>query len=79
MLPLEQAGEGKARRFKIRGLREGWAWTQRDWLQTTEDTGVGNPRAADPAKGREYLERLAARIGGFLIDLAAADLDELYE
>jgi len=79
VLPLDKAGEGKARTFKIEGLREGWAWTQRDWIQTTEDTGVGNPKAASVEKGRVCLERLAARIGGFLAELAAADTDDLYE
>ena len=79
VLPLDQAGDGKASRFKLKGLREGWAWTQRDWMQTTADTGVGNPRAASVEKGEEYLERLTAKIGGFLAELAAADLDDLYE
>ena len=79
VLPLDKAGEGRARKFKIEGLREGWAWTQRDWIQATEDTGVGNPKAASVEKGRVCLERLAARIGGFLTELAAADTDDLYE
>ena len=79
VLPLSQAGDGKARRFKIEGLREGWAWTQRDWIQTTADTGVGNPHAATVEKGRLCLERVCAKIGGFLAELAAADLDDLYE
>lgn len=79
VLPLDQAGDGKARRFKIEGLREGWAWTQRDWVQTTADTGVGNPRAATVEKGKDYLGRLAVKIGGFLVELAAADLEDLYE
>jgi len=79
VLPLDQAGDGRARRFRVKGLREGWAWTQRDWMQTTADTGVGNPRAASVEKGKEYLERLAVKIGGFLAELAGADLGDLYE
>ncbi|MEW6751833.1 MAG: creatininase family protein [Candidatus Latescibacterota bacterium] len=79
VLPLEQAGEGRTHRFRIRALREGWAWTQRDWTRATVDTGVGNPQAATPAKGEEYLRHLAARISSFLVELAAADLDDLYE
>lgn len=79
VLPLSQAGEGKARRFKIQALREGWAWTQRDWLQITEDTGVGNPRAASAEKGRLCLERLVTRLSRFLVELAAADLNDFYE
>lgn len=79
VLPLDQAGEGRARRFRIRALREGWAWTQRDWVQTTTDTGVGNPRAATRVKGEECFSRLTARIASFLVELAAADLSDLYE
>ena len=79
VLPLSQAGDGRERKFKIAALREGWAWTQRDWLQATIDTGVGDPAAATPDKGRACLEALAAQLAGFLVDLAATDLDELYE
>jgi creatinine amidohydrolase len=79
VLPLEQAGTGAARKFKIQALREGWAWTQRDWVQTTADTGVGNPGAATEEKGRAYLDRLTDRIGSFLVELAAADPADLYE
>ncbi len=79
VLPLAQAGEGRSRRFRLRALREGWAWTQRDWVQTTADTGVGNPRAATAAKGEACLRLLAQKIGSFLAELAAADLADLYE
>src|SRR5205809_144026 len=44
--PLSEAGPGRARRFTITALREGWAWAPRRWRQVTEDTGVGNPAAA---------------------------------
>jgi len=79
VLPLAQAGEGRERRFKLQALREGLAWSQRDWLQITADTGVGNPRAASAEKGRRCLEGLTRKIGQFLAELAAADLDNLYE
>jgi len=79
VLPLAEAGDGRARPFRVQALREGWAWTQRDWIQTTADTGVGNPHAARPEKGRRYLEGLAEKIAGFLVELAAADLEDLYE
>lgn len=79
VLPLAQAGEGRSRRFRLQALREGWAWTQRDWVQTTADTGVGNPRAATAAKGEACLRQLAQKIGSYLIELAAADPADLYE
>ncbi len=79
MLPLSEAGEGRARKFKVTGLREGWAWAPREWSRVTDDTGVGNPAAATAEKGGKFLDAVADRISGFLVELAAADLDDMYE
>jgi creatinine amidohydrolase len=76
--PLEDAGAGEARVFRIRALREGWAWAPRDWSQVTDDTGVGDPRASTPDKGRGYFEAVTRKIGGFLAEMAAADVSDLY-
>ncbi len=76
--PLGEAGDGKARAFKLQGLREGWAWAERQWTQVTEDTGVGDPSGATAEKGRRFLDAVTARIAAFLVELAAADLDDLY-
>jgi creatinine amidohydrolase len=77
--PLTDAGAGAARRFRVQGLREGWAWTPRRWTQVTDDTGVGNPVHATPAKGAAYFKAVTERIAGFLQELAAADLAQMYE
>ena len=77
--PLSEAGPGAARRFKVEGLREGWVWAERSWLKLTDDTGVGNPARATAEKGQRYLEAMTQKIAGFLVDLAACDLDDLYE
>ncbi|MGH7710162.1 MAG: creatininase family protein [Gemmatimonadaceae bacterium] len=77
--PLSEAGRGAARRFRVRGLREGWAWTPRQWTQVTEDTGVGNPALSTPAKGVAYFTAVTEQIAGFLQELAAADLAAFYE
>ena len=77
--PLSEAGTGRARRFRIAGLRDGWAWAPRVWTKVTDDTGVGNPAAASAEKGARYLDAVSDRIGGFLADLASADPEDLYE
>jgi len=77
--PLTEAGAGKARTFKVRGLREGWAWAPRDWIRVTEDTGVGDPSTGSAALGALFFRALSQRIAAFLLELAAADLDDLYE
>jgi creatinine amidohydrolase len=45
----------------------------------TEDTGVGNPAAAKPEKGERFLDAVTERIGGFLVELAGADIGDLYD
>ena len=77
--PLETAGEGRTRPFRLRALREGWAWTPRVWSRATFDTGVGNPALATAEKGRRYFEAVTEKIASFLIELAAVDPDALYE
>ena len=79
LLPLSEAGPGKARKFRIAGLRDGWAWTPRQWSKVTDDTGTGNPAASTQEKGEKFLRAVTERIGGFLVDLAGADLNEMYQ
>ena len=77
--PLAEAGDGAARQFRIAALRQGWAWAQREWSQVSADTGSGNPAGATAAKGQAYLEAATANIAQFLVELAAADPQDLYE
>jgi creatinine amidohydrolase len=79
VLPLSEAGSGKARGFKIAAFREGWAWAPRQWTQVTDDTGVGNPAASTAEKGKRFVEAVAGKLGDFLIELAKADPKRLYE
>ena len=65
-------------RRSIAGLREGWAWAPRRWTAITDDTGVGDPSAATAAKGEAFFRAVTERIGGFLVELAAADTSALY-
>lgn len=77
--PLETAGPGRARRFRLRGLREGVAWTPRQWTQVTDDTGVGNPANSTADKGRRFFDAACSRIADFLVELAQADPAAMYE
>ena len=79
LVQLERAGPGSAHRFTVAGLREGWAWAQREWTRVTDDTGVGDPRAASAEKGRAYLDAVIRKLAGFLVELAATDRDHLYD
>lgn len=77
--PLGTAGDGATRRWRLTGLKDGWAWSQRQWTQVSTDTGVGDPRRATAEKGAAFAAVTAERISQFLVELAACRLDELYE
>ncbi len=76
--PLGEAGDGKARRPKIGGMREGWAWSPRKWTQVTSDTGIGDPAAATADKGARYAAAVTSKLAELLTELARIDPDDLY-
>jgi creatinine amidohydrolase len=77
--PLSEAGDGHEKRWKIPALRDGAAWAPRRWTEISADTGVGNPALATAAKGAQYAAECTQIMGQFLIDLAKADVNDLYE
>ncbi|MFD3000151.1 creatininase family protein [Pontibacter toksunensis] len=79
VLPLEEAGDGRDKKPKIKAYREGWAWAERKWSQVTEDTGVGNPKKATKEKGEKFFDAVTDKMSQLFIDLARADLNGLYE
>jgi creatinine amidohydrolase len=78
VLPLTEAGEGKARIFSIPALNEGWAWAERQWTKVTKDTGIGNPVLATPEKGEAFFKVVTGKIGDFLYEVATLDPANLY-
>lgn len=78
VLPLEEAGDGAERKFKVQALREGWAWAERQWSEVTASTGVGNPAQASAEKGERYLQDLTEKVAAFFVDLAGTDVDDMY-
>lgn len=79
VLSLEIAGEGHGKKFKIKGLKEGWVTAQRKWTSVTKDTGVGNPKLATSEKGKLFFKAVTDNIGDFLVELHKSDLNEMYE
>lgn len=79
VLPLSEAGDGAAKKFKIKGLKDGWVSAQRQWTSVTKDTGVGNPALATKEKGERFLETVVNEIGDFLVELADVDIADMYE
>jgi creatinine amidohydrolase len=79
VLPLSEAGNGREHKMKISAFREGWAWAPRDWTKVTDDTGTGDPGAATAEKGKRYFSAVTEKVGAFLAELSAANLEAMYE
>lgn len=79
VLPLSEAGSGKARTPKFSARKEGWVWFPRAWTKVTDDTGIGNPKKATAEKGGKYLEAITDKISDFFVDLVKTDPDQIYE
>src|SRR5947209_12740800 len=76
LMRLELADAGSARATRFEAINRGWISMTRPWHLATTNTGLGDPRAATAEKGRQLMTLLTERIGRFLVDLAAAPLDE---
>ena len=77
--PLSDAGDGRERRFRLAALREGRAWAPRQWTRVSADTGIGNPAASTAEKGKRFFDSVARCIADYLVELQAANLEELFE
>jgi len=71
-------GTGAARASRFEGVRRGWAWLPRRWTQVTDDTGVGDPRAATAEAGAQFVAQAVERIAAFCEAMATADPAALY-
>ncbi len=79
VLSLTEAGDGKAKSFKIEGLKKGWATAQRKWTEVSKDTGVGNPKMATKEKGETFFKVVVKIIADFFEELHHTKLSDMYE
>lgn len=79
VLPLSEAGEGREKKSRIKGIREGWAWSERAWSKVTEDTGIGNPKKATREKGEKYFDAVSDKIAGLFQDVAEVEVEDRYQ
>jgi creatinine amidohydrolase len=79
VLPLEEAGDGKEKKSKVKAIREGWAWAERKWSMVSEDTGIGNPKASSAEKGERFLKDASKKIAELMIELTEMDINDRYE
>lgn len=73
-----RAGPGKKATSRFRALEEGWVAVSRPWHLLTVDSGAGDPRHASAEKGERLMSVIVDRLAPFLVELAAASLDERF-
>jgi creatinine amidohydrolase len=78
-LPLNEAGRGDSKKFRLKAFNEGWAWAERKWTQVTSDTGIGNPEKATVEKGEKCFKLVVETIGNMMFELSEADTKNMYE
>ena len=76
LVEMERAGDGRARPFALEALRRGWVRASRRFSRLNDQCAVGDPSRADAGKGRAYLDLVCGRLSAFLVELAAATIDE---
>lgn len=74
----ELADNGAARPSRFEAINLGWISITRPWHLVSANTGLGDPKAATDDKGRRLMDVLVERLGDFLIELAAAPMDEMF-
>ena len=78
VLPLNEAGNGIGKKFRIRALNEKWAWAERKWSKVTADTGIGDPHKATPAKGEKCFIEIINKVSDLMIELSGTDINDMY-
>jgi creatinine amidohydrolase len=74
----ELADDGAARPTRFEAINRGWVHITRPWHLVSANTGLGNPRAASAEKGRRLMDLLVERLAAFLVELAAAPMNECF-
>jgi creatinine amidohydrolase len=78
LVHLEEADPGAVRPTRFEAINRGWISITRPWHLATVNTGMGDPRAASAEKGQRLMEILVERLSTFLIDLAAAPVNDSF-
>lgn len=78
LVHLADAGDGSTKRSRFEAIDRGWVSIARPWHLVTKDSTHGDPRKASRQKGEAYVEIVVERLTKFVVDLAAATMDERF-
>jgi creatinine amidohydrolase len=76
LMHMEMADRGAARPCRLDAINRGWISITRPWHLASEQTGLGNPSAATPEKGKRLMDILVERLSDFMVALAALPMNE---
>lgn len=76
--PLDQAGDGASKKWRVDALNESWASAERRWSQVTKDTGVGDPRLSTAEKGKAFFDDASDQLATFISQLCEVDINDMY-
>ena len=79
VLPKKDWGDGTEKKNRITAFNEDWAWAERPWSKVSEDTGIGDPKAATKEKGEIFFKAICDKMAKLFVDLCSADIDDLYK
>ncbi len=78
LVHLDDAGDGSTHATRFEEIEKGWVSITRPWHLFTNDSTAGDPRNATAEKGEVAIDTLVERISGFVVKLAAAELDDRF-
>jgi creatinine amidohydrolase len=78
LMHMDQADAGSAKPSRLDGINRGWVSITRPWHLVTTSTGLGDPSKATADKGKRLMEIVVERLSSFLVELAAAPIDETF-
>lgn len=72
------ADDGAKAATRFDAVNRGWVSITRPWHLLTTNSGAGDPHAATAEKGARYVALLVERLSAFLVELAAAPIDDRF-
>jgi creatinine amidohydrolase len=78
LVNMNEAGAQPTKKFRLGGMKAGWARAPRPWDKYTEDSGAGDPRAATAEKGARFFEVVTRELSDFLVELSKAKMDDAF-
>lgn len=72
------ADDGAVKTTRFDAINHGWVNITRPWHLLTKNTGSGDPFPATAEKGEQLMKVIVDRLSGFIIELAASEVDSQF-